>query len=134
MNTTAQATKQSENGTVTGSPGDHPKSSISSLLLLIVAIFSVIKLGDVEMFGRGHFLSPDSVINLLRTTMPIMTVSAAFTLLMISGYIDLSVGGSEPERSGIRLPGPQRFLVSPPHCCSRADSGDLCWDRSTATW
>ena len=46
------------------------------------------------MFGRGAFLSPDSVINMLRVSAPILTLSGAFTLLMISGYIDLSVGSA----------------------------------------
>ena len=64
------------------------------VLLLIVFIFSVVKLDQVDLFGRGHFLSPDSVINLLRTAVPILTLSGAFTLLMISGYIDLSVGSA----------------------------------------
>jgi ribose/xylose/arabinose/galactoside ABC-type transport system permease subunit len=70
------------------------KFYIYVVLLLIVIVFSVVKLGQVEMFGRGHFLSPDSVINLLRAAAPIMTLSGAFTLLMISGYIDLSVGSA----------------------------------------
>ena len=64
------------------------------VLVLIVAVFSVVKLGQVEFFGRGHFLSPDSVVNLLRAAVPILTLSGAFTLLMISGYIDLSVGSA----------------------------------------
>jgi ribose/xylose/arabinose/galactoside ABC-type transport system permease subunit len=64
------------------------------VLLLIVVVFSVVKLGQVEMFGRGHFLSPDSIVNLLRSAVPILTLSGAFTLLMISGYIDLSVGSA----------------------------------------
>jgi ribose/xylose/arabinose/galactoside ABC-type transport system permease subunit len=64
------------------------------VLLLIVAIFSLVKIGEVGLFGRGAFLSPDSVINMLRISVPILTVSAAFTLLMISGYIDLSVGSA----------------------------------------
>jgi ribose/xylose/arabinose/galactoside ABC-type transport system permease subunit len=70
------------------------KFYIYVVLLLIVFIFSVVKLGEVEMFGRGHFLSPDSIINLLRSAVPILTLSGAFTLLMISGYIDLSVGSA----------------------------------------
>jgi ribose/xylose/arabinose/galactoside ABC-type transport system permease subunit len=70
------------------------KAYIYVVLALIVVIFSVVKLGQVEMFGRGHFLSPDSIINLLRAAVPIMTLSGAFTLLMISGYIDLSVGSA----------------------------------------
>jgi ribose/xylose/arabinose/galactoside ABC-type transport system permease subunit len=64
------------------------------VLLLIVFIFSIVKLDQVELFGRGHFLSPDSIINLLRTAVPILTLSGAFTLMMISGYIDLSVGSA----------------------------------------
>ncbi len=75
------------------------RSSIKKLyiyvvLVLIVIVFSVVKLGQVDMFGRGHFLSPDSVINLLRAAVPNLTLSGAFTLLMISGYIDLSVGSA----------------------------------------
>ena len=70
------------------------KYYIYVVLALIVILFSVVKLGQVQMFGRGHFLSPDSLINLLRTAVPILTLSGAFTLLMISGYIDLSVGSA----------------------------------------
>ena len=70
------------------------KLYIYVVLLLIVVVFSLVKLGQVEMFGRGHFLSPDSIINLLRAAVPILTLSGGFTLLMISGYIDLSVGSA----------------------------------------
>lgn len=70
------------------------KFYIYAVLLLIIVIFSVAKLGQVEFFGRGHFLSPDSVINMLRIAAPILTLSGAFTLLMISGHIDLSVGSA----------------------------------------
>jgi ribose/xylose/arabinose/galactoside ABC-type transport system permease subunit len=64
------------------------------VLVLIVLIFSLVKLDQVSFFGRGHFLSPDSIINLLRSAVPILTLSGAFTLLMISGHIDLSVGSA----------------------------------------
>jgi ribose/xylose/arabinose/galactoside ABC-type transport system permease subunit len=64
------------------------------VLVLIVLIFSLLKLDEVDFFERGHFLSPDSVINLLRSAVPILTLSGSFTLLMISGYIDLSVGSA----------------------------------------
>src|SRR5271169_5638030 len=70
------------------------KFYIYVVLVLIVLVFSLVKLGQVEMFGRGHFLSPDSLVNLLRAAVPILTLSGAFTLLMISGYIDLSVGSA----------------------------------------
>lgn len=64
------------------------------VLVLIVLVFSLMKLDQVTFFERGHFLSPDSIINLLRSAVPILTLSGAFTLLMISGYIDLSVGSA----------------------------------------
>ena len=44
------------------------------VLALIVLVFSVVKLDQVSLFGRGHFLSPDSIINLLRTAVPILTL------------------------------------------------------------
>lgn len=64
------------------------------VLALVVFTFSVAKLDQVALFERGHFLSPDSIINLLRSAVPILTVSSAFTLIMIAGYIDLSVGSA----------------------------------------
>jgi ribose/xylose/arabinose/galactoside ABC-type transport system permease subunit len=64
------------------------------VLLLIVVTFSLMKFDEVGLFGRGAFLSPDSIINLLRTSVPILLLGGAFTLLMISGYIDLSVGSA----------------------------------------
>ena len=64
------------------------------VLALIVLVFSMLKLDQVEFFGRGHFLSPDSIINLLRSAVPILIVSGPFTLLMISENIDLSVGSA----------------------------------------
>ncbi len=70
------------------------KVYIYVFLFLIVTVFSVAKLGQVEFFGRGHFLNPASVINMLRVSVPILTVCGAFTLLMIAGYIDLSVGSA----------------------------------------
>ena len=98
-----------ETSTVTAAQGDSLHGSLEQdggvrsvikkfyiyiVLVLIVVVFSVVKLGQVDFFGRGHFLSPDSIVNLLRSAAPIMTLSGAFTLLMISGYIDLSVGSA----------------------------------------
>lgn len=64
------------------------------VLLAIVVFLSVVKLDQVELFGRGHFLNPYSLINLVRASIPIMVLSPAFTLLMISGHIDLSAGSA----------------------------------------
>lgn len=64
------------------------------VLVFVIVVFSVAKLDEVALFERGHFLSPDNIINLLRSAVPILTLSGAFTLLMVSGYIDLSVGSA----------------------------------------
>lgn len=64
------------------------------VLALVVVVFSVVRLDEVALFERGHFLSPDSLINLARIAVPIMTLSGAFTFLMIAQYIDLSVGSA----------------------------------------
>ncbi len=70
------------------------KYYIYVVLLVIIVTFSLVKVGEVGLFGRGAFLSRDSVINMLRISVPILTLSGAFCLLMISGYIDLSVGSA----------------------------------------
>ena len=64
------------------------------VLLVVVVVFSVIKLGTVEFCGKGHFLSPYSLISLARQAAPIIAISCGFTLMMIAGYIDLSVGSA----------------------------------------
>jgi len=64
------------------------------VLALIVIALSMVKLNEDGLFGRGSFLSLDSMINLLRSSVPILILSGPFTLLMISGYIDLSVGSA----------------------------------------
>jgi ribose/xylose/arabinose/galactoside ABC-type transport system permease subunit len=62
------------------------------ILIIIVVLFSVINLDRTVLFGRGNFISPDNIINMLRMAVPIIMLSGGFTLLMISGNIDLSVG------------------------------------------
>ncbi len=70
-------------------------SYVFVLLIITIAILSVVKLGEVEMFARGHFLNWDgSIVNLLRSAAPILTLVGGFTLIIISGHIDLSVGSA----------------------------------------
>ncbi len=70
-------------------------SYVFVLLIITVIILSVVKLGEVEMFARGHFLNWDcSIVNLLRSAAPILTLVGGFTLIIISGHIDLSVGSA----------------------------------------
>ena len=64
------------------------------VLALVVVIFSVSRLDAVDFFGRGHFLSPNNLINLVRIAVPVITLSGAFTFLMVAEYIDLSVGSA----------------------------------------
>ncbi|HWR18610.1 MAG TPA: ABC transporter permease [Clostridia bacterium] len=64
------------------------------VLLAVVVVFSVIKLDQVEMFGKGHFLSSHCLISLARQSAPIIAISCGFTLMMIAGYMDLSVGSA----------------------------------------
>jgi ribose transport system permease protein len=64
------------------------------VLALVVVGFSVVRLDEVNWFERGHFLNPNNIINLLRIAVPIITVSGAFTFLMIAEYIDLSIGSA----------------------------------------
>jgi len=64
------------------------------VLALVVVVFSVVRLDEVNMFERGHFLNPNSLINLARIAIPLITLSGAFTLLMIAETIDLSVGSA----------------------------------------
>ena len=64
------------------------------VLALVVTVFSVVRLDEVNWFERGHFLNLNNIINLLRISVPIMTVAGAFTFLMIAEYIDLSIGSA----------------------------------------
>ncbi len=79
---------------LTGIQANIKRFYIYFVLALVVVVFSVVRLDEVAFFERGHFLSPDNIINLLRIAVPIMTVSGAFTFLMIAQYIDLSVGSA----------------------------------------
>ncbi len=64
------------------------------VLALVVVVFSVVRLDEVNWFERGHFLNPNNIINLLRISVPIITVAGTFTFLMIAEYIDLSIGSA----------------------------------------
>jgi ribose/xylose/arabinose/galactoside ABC-type transport system permease subunit len=94
MNTTKKETLQLETDRSATVRANIKRYYIYVVLALIVFALSMAKLKDAGLFGRGSFLSPDSLINLLRSAAPILMLSGSFTLLMISGYIDLSVGSA----------------------------------------
>ena len=65
------------------------KSAVSNLyvvgvLAIIILVFTLIS---------PKFIGVPNIVNILRQSVPAILVSGAFTLLMISGNIDLSVGG-----------------------------------------
>lgn len=64
------------------------------VLVAVVVALSAVNLDRFDLFERGHFLNPNNIINILRVSAPLLTLAGAFTLLMVSGYIDLSVGSA----------------------------------------
>lgn len=64
------------------------------VLAAIVILLSAANLDKFDLFERGNFLYKRNIINILRVSAPLLTLSGAFTLLMVSGYIDLSVGSA----------------------------------------
>jgi ribose/xylose/arabinose/galactoside ABC-type transport system permease subunit len=64
------------------------------VLVLVVGLLSVANLDQFDLFERGNFLYDRNIINVLRISAPLLTLAGAFTLLMVSGYIDLSVGSA----------------------------------------
>ncbi len=64
------------------------------VLIAVVAVLSVANLDQFALFERGNFLNRRNIINILRISAPLLTLAGAFTLLMVSGYIDLSVGST----------------------------------------
>lgn len=64
------------------------------VLVAVVTVLSVANLDQFALFERGNFLNRRNIINILRVSAPLLTLAGAFTLLMVSGYIDLSVGST----------------------------------------
>ena len=64
------------------------------VLAAIIVVLSLVNLDRFDLFERGNFLYERNIINILRVSAPLLTLAGAFTLLMVSGYIDLSVGST----------------------------------------
>ncbi|MXU64383.1 ABC transporter permease [Oceanomicrobium pacificus] len=64
------------------------------VLVAVVLLLSTANLDKFDLFERGNFLNKNNIINILRVSAPILVIAGAFTMLMISGYIDLSVGSA----------------------------------------
>ncbi|WP_058278500.1 ABC transporter permease [Ruegeria atlantica] len=64
------------------------------VLVAVVVLLSTANLDQFALFERGNFLYKRNIINILRVSAPLLVMAGAFTLLMVSGYIDLSVGSA----------------------------------------
>ena len=64
------------------------------VFVAVILGLSVANLDSYGLFERGTFLYKKNIINILRVSAPLITLSGAFCLLMVSGYIDLSVGSA----------------------------------------
>lgn len=64
------------------------------VLVAVILGLSAANLDSYGLFERGNFLYKKNIINILRVSAPLITLSGAFCLLMVSGYIDLSVGST----------------------------------------
>ena len=84
-------------------PVTTPGNSIAQFLrnyyiyFVFVAVILGLSLANLDSYGlfeRGNFLYKRNIINILRVSAPLITLAGAFCLLMVSGYIDLSVGSA----------------------------------------
>ena len=64
------------------------------VFVAVVLGLSAANLDSYGLFERGNFLYKKNIINVLRVSAPLITLAGAFCLLMVSGYIDLSVGSA----------------------------------------
>ena len=64
------------------------------VLVAVILGLSAANLDSYGLFERGNFLYKRNIINILRVSAPLITLAGAFCLLMVSGYIDLSVGSA----------------------------------------
>jgi ribose/xylose/arabinose/galactoside ABC-type transport system permease subunit len=67
------------------------------IYFVFVAVILGLSLANLDSYGlfeRGNFLYKKNIINVLRVSAPLITLAGAFCLLMVSGYIDLSVGSA----------------------------------------
>ena len=62
--------------------------------IILVAVVVTLSMLKGELFQRGNFLFPPNIANLLRMSAPILMICSAFTLIFITGNIDLSVGST----------------------------------------
>lgn len=62
------------------------------LLLITIVVFFVMYLGAILFLGEG-FLKPQTFFNILNANAALLIISCGMSLVMITGGIDISVGG-----------------------------------------
>lgn len=67
--------------------------SDSNLLFLITVVVFVLMYLGAMLFQGGGFLRPQTLFNILNTNAALIIVSLGMSIVMISGGIDISVGG-----------------------------------------
>lgn len=79
---------------VSGSASGRRKSLTDTnlLLLITIVVFFAMYIGAVVFQGKG-FLKPQTFLNILNANAALIIVSCGMSLVMITGGIDISVGG-----------------------------------------
>ena len=67
-------------------------SDTNLLLIITIVIFAVMYVGAVLIQGGG-FTKPQTFFNILNSDAPLIITSVGLSIVMISGGIDISVGG-----------------------------------------
>lgn len=82
----------SKNNTVSGRKGREPITDTKLLLTITICVFFVMYVLAMLIWGGG-FLKPQQFINLFNDNAYLIILSCGLTIVMISGGIDISVGG-----------------------------------------
>ena len=75
--------------------GSHAKKSLSDttlLLVITIVVFFAMYIGAMVFQGKG-FLKPQTFFNILNANAALIIAACGMTLVMITGGIDISVGG-----------------------------------------
>ena len=82
----------------TAKAGSRPRNKFKNLtdtnllLLITVVVFFVMYIGAIVFQGKG-FLKPQTFFNILNSNASLIVLACGMSLVMITGGIDISVGG-----------------------------------------
>jgi simple sugar transport system permease protein len=79
--------------TITSRPRREPLTDTTSLLIITVVIFVVMYLAAAFFFSDKGFAKPQMFFNLLNENAALIIISCGLSIVMITGGIDISVGG-----------------------------------------